>query len=236
MEKTHHFAAALYFGIASLEAFLNKQMRSHLAKDRNEAEIYDVLRKARFLTKLKDWPERISGKPLILDNPVSELLLLAHEVRGDLTHPKSHGLDIYERLHSLKPMAVVHSVAEYIARFCENRDIVYPYWIFGWNYLNRRAESYEIILLNDQQFCHSLTALGWRFNAWDAALAEAWKKPNLGTVAGYAKIRDALGGATSCEPKNARFPFQPKLCRLWWTNEHHATCGHASLESKGFSE
>jgi hypothetical protein len=30
MERSHHLTASLYFGIAALEAFLNKQMRDRL--------------------------------------------------------------------------------------------------------------------------------------------------------------------------------------------------------------
>jgi len=31
MERSHHLTAALYFGLAALEAFLNEQMRKHLS-------------------------------------------------------------------------------------------------------------------------------------------------------------------------------------------------------------
>jgi hypothetical protein len=40
MEKSHHLAAALYFGIATLEAFLNGKMRAHLTlAGKSETEI-----------------------------------------------------------------------------------------------------------------------------------------------------------------------------------------------------
>jgi hypothetical protein len=44
MERSHHLTASLYFGIAALEAFLNKKMRDRLKGTMSEEGIFDTLR------------------------------------------------------------------------------------------------------------------------------------------------------------------------------------------------
>lgn len=231
MERSHHMTAALYFGIASIEAFLNQQMRTHLSPSKNSDEILAVLRTGRFLKKLTAWPAEITGKPIAISESSIELIKFCNAVRGDLTHPKTVGHDIYERLSTVEPNEVVDAVAQYIVGFHQAQGTRYPYWVFGWNYLNPRPYTHEIVIINDQQFCHSLAAIGFNIPSYDWARAEAWKDNHLATVDGYIAVRNALQSAPGCEPKFDRFPFQPKLCRRWWTQEHHRTCGHVSEQS-----
>jgi hypothetical protein len=231
MERSHHLTAALYFGIATLEAFLNREMRSHLKNSKSEEEIFGLLRKGRFMTKLKKWPTEIIGSQPEFPQHQQELLELCNDVRGDLTHPKTMGHDIYERLLAVQPEALVEAVATYMVTFHVAHGTRYPYWVFGWNYLNPSPGTHETILINDQQFCFSLQALGFDVPAADWGRAETWKERYFKSLDGYRAIKDALGGAQGCEPKHDRFPFQPKLCRRWWTPDHHKTCGHVSSES-----
>src|ERR1700686_785548 len=91
MEKSHHLTAALYFGIAALEAFLNQQMRTHLEALHSEEEIFDILRKGLIVSKLREWPVQILGKTLSLREGTLDLIILFNDIRGDLTHPKTHG-------------------------------------------------------------------------------------------------------------------------------------------------
>jgi hypothetical protein len=228
MEKSHHLIASLYFGIASLEAFLNQQMRTHLASSKSSDEIFKILRWGNLLKKVKAWPQEIIGKATSVKSEVLELITFCNDVRADLTHPKSTGHDIYDRLFEVEPMSVVDAVAQYIVCFHEAQGSRYPYWVFGWNYLNPNQDTHEIVLIHDQQFCHSLAALGYNVPSWDYAQSEAWKNKYLATLDGYFEVRDALRSATRCEPKFDRFPYQPKLCRRWWIPEHHRTCGHVS--------
>ncbi|MHB8199949.1 MAG: hypothetical protein ACYDD9_03940 [Acidithiobacillus sp.] len=231
MEKSHHLTASLYFGIAALEAFLNQQMRSHMTPSKDDKAIFEKLRTGRFIKKLKTWPAEIIGRPTSVASDVIELIEFCNDVRGDLTHPKTVGHNIYERLFEVEPMSVVNAIATYVASFHEVQGTRYPYWLFGWNYLNPRPNTHEIILINDQQFLHSLAALGFDIPSYDYARAEAWKEKYMASVDGYAVVRDALRSSNRCEPKFDRFPFQPKLCRRWWTAEHHKTCGCVTEES-----
>lgn len=231
MERSHHLTAALYFGIAALEAFLNERMRAYLKPSKTDQEIFDRLRKGQIIAKLKKWPLELLGKPLGLGDDVMDLLTLFNDIRGDLTHPKTHGRDIYAKLEDIDPTDVVCAVSEYIVRFHEAAGTHYPYWIFGWNYLNPRPNSYEIFMINDQQLSFSLQALGFQVPAAAHFEAENWRSRYLGTYQGYRTLRDALGNLKRCEPKFARFPHKPVLCRRWWTPEHQQTCGNVTPEA-----
>jgi hypothetical protein len=228
MEKSHHLTASLYFGIAALEAFLNKKMRAHLETTRSEGEIFDVLRKSQVISKLKKWPAELLGKPLNINDRTLDLIAIFNDIRGDLTHPKTHGHDIYAKLETIDPICVIDSVAECLVRFHEAEGTKFPYWLFGWNYLNPRPDSYEIIIINDQQFCSSLQALGCQIPARTAWEAEKWRDQYFGTFDGYVAVRKALCSLDRCEQKFGPFPFKPILCRRWWASEHHRSCGHVS--------
>ncbi len=229
--KFHHLTSSLYFGIASLEAFINQKMRMHLAKSSDEEQIFKVLRKGRIMDKLKKWPKEILSETPNVSAETMAMLKLFNEIRGDLTHPKKDGHDIYRRLETIDPGSVLIAVAEYIVRFYEVNGEVFPYWLFGWNYLNPRPDTHEIILINNQQFLHSLLSMGFRVPAWEAGAADQWKEKNMSSFANYLEIKQAIESIDRCEPKNDRFSFQPKLCRRWWTEEHHRSCGHITKEA-----
>ena len=230
IEKFHHLTASLYFGIAALEAFLNQKMRVHLAATKTEEEICDVLRRGKFRKKLQGWAIKLLPKPIALNEETLELIRFFNDVRGNLTHPKTHGHDIYQKLETIDPNSVLDSVAEYIAQFHEAQGTIFPYWLFGWNYLNPRSNTDEIILINDQKFSFSLVALGFQIPAAQYLQAEDWRKKNMNNFEGYKKIKVELSRLDYCEPKNDRYPFKPILCRRWWTAEHHRSCGRVTKE------
>jgi hypothetical protein len=232
MEKSHHLTASLYFGIAALEAFLNERMRAHM-KGKPEKEIFYKLRNGDIVSKLKEWPPEILKKPLDLRAESLELIILFNDIRGNLTHPKTHGHDIYAKLETVDSVSVIVSVAEYIVRFHETEGTIFPYWLFGWNYLNPRTDSYEIRIMNETQFCFSLQALGFQVSA--ATQVDQWVDQYLRTFEGYMAVSQALGSLDRCEPKPRPFPFKPILCRRWWTSEHQQSCGRITDETLNFA-
>lgn len=240
MERSHHLTAALYFGVAALEAFINGRTRSFLRDQHSEQEIVDVLRYGRLRTlkkadglldKLSAWPEILMGRPMALREGSMDTLDRFNRIRGDLTHIKTTGEDLYRTLVETDPTAVVDVVAEYIAQYHQADGSRFPYWLWGWNYLNPRPGSYEIMLINNQQFVHSMRALGWPVASDQAAASSAWEQQYMSDYTGYRSVSTALAAVDGCEPKHIRFPFQPKLCRRWWAPEHHVTCGHVSAEA-----
>lgn len=224
--RFHHLTAALYFGMAALEAFLNQRMRAHMAPTSGEEEIFEVLRKLRLMDKLRKWPKELVAADVV-DTETIERLKLFNEIRGNLTHPKTSGHDIYVELEKVSPDQVLDSIARYIVGFYEAHGEVFPYWLFGWNYLNPRPNAHEIILINNQQFLFSLSALGFGNPAAAWGAAQKWQKDNMTSKAGYSRMRTQLEEC-GCEPKHPYFPFQPKLCRRWWAEEHHQTCGNVT--------
>lgn len=231
MERSHHLTSALYFGISALEAFLNSKMRSRLQGTKSDEEIFDILRRERLGDKIKKWPKEILGISLALEQATFERILLFKNVRDSLTHIKTPGHDLYEDLEDIEPSAVVATIAEYLVRFHQQEGTQFHYWVFGYNYLNPRPDSYEIILINNQQFVWSLQAIGFEIPGRVTDVnAEAWQRHYLGTFDGYIVVRESLNSAPRCEPKSI-FPYQPKLCRRWWTAEHQRTCGHVTNES-----
>jgi hypothetical protein len=100
--RFHHLTAALYFGTAALEAFLNQQMRTHMA-GQSEAKVFRRIRDGRFLKKLNEWPTEILRKPLAVPSATLEQLELFYGVRGDPTHPKTKDGDVYRRLEAISP-------------------------------------------------------------------------------------------------------------------------------------
>lgn len=229
ISRYHHLTSALYFAVATVESFLNQQMRLSLTKSKTEEEIYEILRKARFPVKLKTWPEEILG----CKTEISEKLLLEilefNDIRGNLTHPKTTGHDLYGLLESLDPLSVKRAVAEYCIRFLERKGEPFPYWYIGWNYFNPRPNTQEIWMFNNQQFLHSLAYLGFSVPSFNYGAAKAWEETWMSTFEGYVKLQDVLDKIDHCEPKDERFPFKPIICRSWWTTEHQKSCGNVTL-------
>ncbi|WLT32731.1 hypothetical protein [Geothrix sp. PMB-07] len=231
MERSHHMTASLYFGIAALEAFLNQEMRRYLSASKSEDEIFETLRRGKIMSKLKKWPTELLGAPLPLDLKTYDLLTVFNDIRGDLTHPKTHGFDIYAKLDDVEPSSVIDSVAEYIVKFHELQKTRFPYWLFGWNYLNPRPDAHEIFIINDQQFANSMKSLGFKVSQAFSSDMDPWLNHHLGSFQGYLSLRKALIGLDRCEPKWDRFPFKPILCRNWWKAEHQHSCGNVSKEA-----
>ena len=222
--RYHHFTAALYFGISFVEAYLNRKRREVLEKQcMPEKEIYDILRKGKFADKLVKWPSLICGKDVKVSDRLSRLLIEFNEVRGDLTHPKSSGPDIYEKLEALKVDDFVSGVAEYAVSLTAGLNEKYPYWIFGWNYVATGKKATTPMLINDQQFVHSLASLGVKVNAFDADLSNGWRNANMKDVAGYHRVKALLDGVQECEPLDPSFPHMHRLCKRWWDSEFFAT-------------
>jgi hypothetical protein len=224
VERRHHMTAGLYFGMASLEAFLNQKKRNFLAPRKPEDALLRALRYTSLMDKVRKWPSEIIGKPVQLAPAIDAQIENFNDLRASVTHAKTPGQEVYRTLESLTPTNLVDVITEYVVRYHEAEGTRYPYWVFGWNYLNPDNQGHEIILLNDQQFFSSLRAFGVQSQG-GFALDERWKNQVLGTHTGYLQIRDLLRARSKCEPKSSEFPFQPKLCRRWWTHDHQTTCG-----------
>lgn len=231
VEQSHHLTASLYFAISTLEAFLNRKWREHFKATKLEEEIFNELRFGKFIDKVKKWPRQVTGQDLTLRSGSIGTISLFNDVRSDLTHPKYDGPKTWRVLDNVEPEAVVDAVAEYIAQFHAAHGRQFDYWLWGWNYLSPSQSTHEIMPVNNQQFVFSMQALGEKVVAWDVAASEAWQKQYMSDYRGYLAVAEKLSKMTSCEPKDDRFPYQPKLCRRWWDDKHHKTCGLVTREA-----
>lgn len=232
MEIAHHRMAALYFGIATLEAFLNRQMTNYMLQmGKEHDDIHEILRKGNLKEKLKTWPKDITGKILDLRPDSLNGLRAMIDLRGQLTHQKNYWPEAYEALESKDSMELVDLVAEFIISFHSAKQEFFPYWICGWNYLNPRPDSHEIIMVPSPQFAHSLRSLGFPLKQDPYTSEENHLRRIMSDYSGYRELADFLEAHNHCEPKWERFPFQPKLCRRWWDSRHHGACGKVTDEA-----
>lgn len=232
MEVAHHRMAALYFGIAALESFLNLKMRDHLLRaGKDHDEIHGVLRKGKLKDKIKEWPVLVTGAELGLRPDSIGRVLSINALRGDLTHQKNLWPEAYEELSTTDPMDLVDLVAEFVVEFHRAGNEFFPYWVWGWNYLSPQRDAPEIALLNNTQVMHSLSYLGYKFEPSTVLRFEDRQRRILADYAGYLDVARFLRGCDRCEPKIDRFPHQPKLCRRWWDPVHQGTCGNVSDEA-----
>ena len=228
MEHAHHLTASLYFGLAAVEAFLNERMRERM-KGRPAQVIVDKIRQPKFAEKLHKWPAELLKQPYKVRKKTVDSVLLFYDVRGNLIHPKIDGHEIYSRLEKIKPAAVIEAVAEIMVRFYEAEESIFPYWLFGWNYLNPRTSSHDIQLFNNQQFCWSLQVLG--FNVSAGAGGDKFQQTYMMSFDGYLEVSNTLRSLDRCAPKDRRFPYLPILCRRWWTPDHQRTCGNVTKQA-----
>ena len=231
ISRYHHLTETLLFGISTLESFLNHQMRVFMADRKTDDTIIDVQRNTHFPNKIKTWPSMILGNNLSLSNCTLKQIFTYNTIRGNLIHPKSSGHDIYKRLEGVLPSKIVNTINEFCICFLATKGEIFPYWLFGWNYFNPRAEHHEIWKLNNQQFLFSLQYLGISTGAGIPDNEVEWQNTYMSSYKGYLKVSKILNQFENCEPKLDEYPLKPILCRMWWDREHEKTCGFSSMDT-----
>ena len=226
MEIAHHRMASLYFGISTIECLLNREMTQHqLSTGMEHDVIHELLRKSEFKKKVKAWPQTITGKELALRPSTLPRLLAINDLRGHLTHLKNYWPDTFDDLGRTDPMQVVELVAEYIIALFQAKGELFPYWVWGWNYLSPSSNGYQIVLLPYTQLIHSLRSLGYKFQQQTSYGSDRRAQELLADFDGYQRVASFLRSCDRCEPKWDMAPHQPKFCRRWWDPAHQKTCG-----------
>lgn len=232
MEISHHRTAALYFGIATIECFLNREMTRHQRGLNIEHEdINKLLAKSFLKQKIKSWPKEITGQDLCLRPATLDRILSLNDLRGNLTHLKNYWPETFKNLGEINPMDLVELVAEYVVAFHRAKNELFPYWVWGWNYLSPTRDGYQISLLPYTQFFHSLRSLGYEFEHRLPHQTAEREQEILADFDGYLKIASFLQSRTQCEPKWDVAPHQPTLCRKWWESTHQDSCGGVTREA-----
>jgi hypothetical protein len=236
MDRAHHKSAAAYFGICALEAFINSKMRVHLSPTLSEEKIIEKLRgsKPNLSSRLRDWPVVILGRKLDATQSTFNLIEEIIDDRHHLTHSKTVGFETYDRLTQLDATKIISSVADYIVQYCQAENVQFPYWVFGWNYLNPSEEG-SPTLMNNQQFSISLHSMGVITLTPLELRLTTWHEKNMKSYSSYESLSRLLAATEICQPKSRPYPRQPILCRRWWEQSHRKTCGHTMKDSDLFA-
>lgn len=226
-DRNHHLMACLYFGIGALESFLNYQMREKLkTQGIQEQKIIKILRNAAFGesknkdSKVLDWPKEICGSDFQLPVKVNSLLIDYNLLRGEITHPKKKDHSLYRDLEEAKPGEFIEAVTDYIVTIYEAKKEPFPYWLLGWNFVGFNHDSTWPFLSGNDQFRHSLRALGIDVPAWEYEAALRWEQEHMTSLKEFNLLFLALvQTGLEIEPKNLQFPTKPRLCKRWWDKE-----------------
>ncbi|OEU70737.1 MAG: hypothetical protein BA863_14725 [Desulfovibrio sp. S3730MH75] len=218
--RNHHLRACLYFGIGTLEAFLNQQMREILTQEGwSEDKIYKEIRYGKFEEKRKTWIARICGKEVSLPEEYSEVILEFNLIRGDITHPKDRDHAIYPQLENCDYMRFIEVITKSIVFIHENQQEVFPYWLLGWNYVGFNHDSAWPNLRSNSEFLFSLRNMGYSFQCSPsmADYSDKWQNVNMVSLDGYKKLKRILEDyAEDIEPQCTTIGHPPRLTRRWW--------------------
>lgn len=228
IHKQHHLRAALYFGVGSIEAFLNEQMRAKLHREgAPEEQIFATLRKTRWLEKLKRWPAELSGISTAVADQLIEKVQDLSDLRGEVTHPKAKDHSIYLELDRimLTPDTIRLIVAEYIVRTLAACGRPYPFYLHGRVFIGMNGSAHwPIVDTHNQQFMMALRHIGFNVPHVIVDEMESWERACMSSWEGFQEGEKALASAP-CQPRDPMFPIMPRLCQRWWDDAHVEKCG-----------
>ena len=211
--KYHHLRSCIYFGIGTLEAFLNKQIRLYFE---NDGGTENDIAKAMFHStddKLKKWVKRIYGAGFSFEKSLISVFACFKDMRNEITHPKNRDHSIYAELDACNPESLVEAVARGIVMLHEAKSTPFPYWLLGWNYVGMNGNSaHPFEGNNGNGFVHSFRGM---FEVSPRCFD--FERDFMTSIRGYEDLKKALDGYPhDIEPFWSNFPLRPRLCRRWW--------------------
>jgi hypothetical protein len=102
------------------------------------------------------------------------------------------------------------------------RTPLYPYWLTGWNFVQRSNPHEFCIQLDPFQLKVALQQLGFSGLPPFDPVGERFFNMYLIDLTGYKKLVAFMDVLQRCRPYDPRFPFTPVLCRKWWNTDHVA--------------
>ncbi len=217
--RYHHLSACLLFGGCAVESFLNANMRNHLKRsEESEKKILRRLRYTALREKMESWPSEICE--IVLDRGTLEVLLGFLDLRNEVTHRKRIDHSLYKELDKTTPVNFVEVIQTSFVQLYHGRGVSFPYWLLGWNFVGFNHDQTHPVLINNQQFKHALTHMGFKVPAWEAGAADAWEQQNMKGMDAFRRLkRNYYEKAPKIEPRNEEFPMAPRLCKRWWDKE-----------------
>jgi hypothetical protein len=213
----HHKRSSLYYGVGTLESFLNTKMRSHLEGSSSEEEIFKKLRTVRIDEKIATWPSEICRKEIKLENDFIELFETYKRIRDEVTHPKKVDHGIYVELDQLNPDLLAKNVSRYMVAIFEGENAAYPYWLLGWNYVGMGGNAAHPLQSNNLNgFWWSLKNMNFLVPSNDPT-GQKFESKYMKSLAGFEVLKSSLDQyPLDIEPFVSVFPFKPRLTKRWW--------------------
>jgi hypothetical protein len=214
--RYHHLSACLLFGGCAIESFLNANIRIHLKQSEEpENKILRRLRYTALREKIESWPFEICEVTIYKGD--LEVLLEFLDLRNEVTHRKRIDHSLYKELDEATPVKFVEAIQKAFVQLYHGQGTSFPYWLLGWNFVGFNRDQTHPLLINNQQFKHTLNHMGFKVPAWECHSADAWEEENMKGIEAFLRLkRDYYQKAPNIEPKNKEFPMAPRLCKRWW--------------------
>lgn len=224
--KCHHLKSSLYFGIGTIESFLNETLRKKYVEEKiDEKKIFKQLRYTPFSKKLKKWPVFFAEKDIQFPENLIERIVELTDRRDNITHPKHKNHNIYQWLEQLEYKDIPSLISMYIVSTLEAMGKPFQYWLFEWNFIGfNRNDKYPALMPNSQ-FLFSLKNMGFNVPVYMADPMKEWEQTNMCSLQKFNEFRVILKKVNHCEAFDSRYPQRPRLCRRWWDKEHMTVCG-----------
>jgi hypothetical protein len=214
--RYHHLSASLLFGGCAIEAFLNAHMRAYCeGKGQGESETLKKLRYTPLREKLDGWPQVLGDAEIEPDykNTITTFL----DLRNEVTHRRRRDHSLYVELDEARIIQFVTALQRTLVSVYVGMRKVFPYWIFGWNYVGFNGDESFPCLLNNQQFQWSLSRIGFDVPAGDYGRANEWEQRYMTSMEGFIAINEHIYNySPDIEPRSPCFPKIPRLCKKWW--------------------
>lgn len=213
--RYHHVRSCVYFGVSTVEAFLNQSMRQHMKEaGADEEAIFKKLRRTSLDEKRRDWPAELCGRPVTFDPATEQVFNYNKGIRDEVTHPKRRDQSIYPQLDSFNARSFTEAVALTLVGVYEGLAKPFPYWVLGWNFVGLNGDAaWPMETANLNSFYPSLRTMGFKLGHYDVN----WDHNNMVTAVDYMRLVAALNTyPDDIEPYTPRFPSKPRLTRRWW--------------------
>lgn len=226
-ERRRALETCLYFGVASVEAFINQELRSVMHKDGyDEDSIASMLSQSRKKTEKQNL---LKASPFssIFDDEKYRIFGDYKKIRNEVTHSSRPDQLIYDYIERVK-MAEFSDIVKYIlVKVCELQGKEFKYWMLGWNYIGFNHSEVELSLgSNLQSFYWSLKQM--HLEGFNTVLQEDFLNQCMTGYSAFVAMQKKMDEYPfDIEPKNPIFS-RHRLTRYWW---EHTVLDSDSLEN-----
>lgn len=226
-ERHRASKTCLYFGVASIEAFINQELLSVMRKEgRDEDSIASILSQSR---KKAEKLKLLETSPFgsIFDDEQYKIFGEYKKIRNEVTHPSRPDQLIYDYIEIVNVEEFVDMVKYILVKICELQGKEFQYWMLGWNYIGFNHSEIELSLGNNlQSFYWSLQQMN--LEGFNKLPQESFLEKCMTGHTAFINLQKNLNEYPfDIEPKHPIFS-SPRLTRCWW---EHSVLASDSIEN-----